>query len=105
MEQMLQQLQQPFEAEFEVNQAEVEKLQKVQKFEQQTGQVIGLDQILWVVQFAMTTALARLVDIVLDPTLSSFRVMDPYQFEHIEDHNQVEGRVDNSKYISSSLNK
>lgn len=97
MEQMLQQLQQPFEAEFKVNQTQAERLQKVQKFEQQTGQVAELNQILWVVQFEMTTALARSIEIVMDPTLSSFRGMDPQQVEYIEDHNRVEGRVDNSK--------
>ena len=94
MQQMLQQLQQMFGAEYEVYQAQTEKLQKVQKFEQQTGQVAGMNQKPRVVQFEMTTAhsVAKPVGIEMDPTLNSFRGMD---LVDIEDHNQVEGRVDN----------
>ena len=96
---MLQQLQQLFEAEYEAYQAQTEKLQKVQKFEQQTGQIAGLNQKPRVVQIEMKTAhsVARSVVIEMDPTLSSFRGMDPQKVEHIEDHNRVKGRVDNSK--------
>ena len=99
MKQMLQQLQLSFKAEFEANQAQPEKLHHVQKFEQQTGQVARLNQKPRVIQFKMTTEhlVARSIGIEMDPTLRSFWGMDPQKVEHIEDHNRVEGRVDNPK--------
>ena len=79
IEQMLQQLQQSFEVEYEAYQAQAKKLQKVQKFEYQTGQVVGVNQKLRVVQFEMTTVhLAAIpVEFAMDPTLYSFRGTDP----------------------------
>ena len=42
-------------------------------------------------------SVARSVENEMDPTLNSFWGTDPQQVENIEDHNRVEGRVDNSK--------
>ena len=37
------------------------------------------------------------VEFAMDPTLYSFRGTNPLQVENIEDHNRVEGKIDNSK--------
>ena len=72
-------LQQPFETEYEAYEAQAKKLQKVQKFEQQIGQVAGVNQKLRVVQFEMTTVhlAATPVGFAMDPTLYSFPGTDP----------------------------
>ena len=99
IEHKLQQLQQSFVVEFEANQAQNDELHQVQKFEQQAGPVAGLNQKPKVVEIEMTTAhqVAKYVEIEMDPTPCSFRGMDPQKVEHIEDHNWVEHRADNSK--------
>ena len=93
MEKMLQQPQQTFEAEYEVYQAQPEKLQKVQKLDPQTGRVAEMDQ--RPVQVGMTTAhsVARPTDSEMDPTPNSFQGID---LEDTEDHNRVEGKIDNT---------
>ena len=77
IEQKLQQLQQQFEAKFEVNQAQASELHQAQKFEQQAGQVAELDQKPKVVKVDLITTHSAATFVEMDPTPCSFWGMYP----------------------------